>query len=76
MLLARGYMVVAVEPSLAMRGRCSRLHGHHPGYRSTAGSAEHTWLPDSSVDAITVGQALHWFELDRTRRPRCRRCRR
>ncbi len=67
MLLSRGYQVVAVEPSPAMRGRSDRRHGHHPGYRSTAGSAEHTGLPDSSVEAITVGQALHWFELDRAR---------
>ena len=68
MLIAGGYRVVAVEPNAAMRGRCDRRLGHHLSYRSAAATAEDTGLPDSSVDAITVGQALHWFDLDRARR--------
>jgi SAM-dependent methyltransferase len=32
-----------------------------------SGSAEATGLPDHSSDLITVGQALHWFDLERTR---------
>ena len=30
-----------------------------------SGTAEEIPLPDGSVDAILVGQAMHWFELDR-----------
>src|SRR6185437_8812351 len=30
-----------------------------------AGTAEDLPLPDASVDLVTVGQAMHWFNLDR-----------
>jgi SAM-dependent methyltransferase len=33
-----------------------------------AGTAEATGLPDASVDALTAGQAFHWFEPRATRR--------
>ncbi len=31
------------------------------------GTAEHTGLPDTSIDIITAGQAFHWFDQQRTR---------
>jgi ubiquinone/menaquinone biosynthesis C-methylase UbiE len=34
---------------------------HHPGCRAREGTAEQTGL-DSSADAVTVAQALHWFD--------------
>ncbi len=54
--------VVAVEPDAEMRAELMR---ELPGVRALAGTAEEIPLPDASVDAITVGQALHWFDLDR-----------
>ncbi|WP_436761243.1 class I SAM-dependent methyltransferase [Streptosporangium sp. V21-05] len=54
--------VVAVEPDPAMLGELRRLL---PGARAMAGTAEEIPLPDGSADAILVGQALHWFDLDR-----------
>ena len=33
--------------------------------RSLPGRAEDIPLPDASVDAVLVGQAMHWFDLDR-----------
>ncbi|HEV7134285.1 MAG TPA: class I SAM-dependent methyltransferase [Gaiellaceae bacterium] len=57
-LAARGADVVAVEPGEAMRAVLERVV---PGVRSLAGSAEEIPLPDADVDAITVGQAFHWF---------------
>ncbi len=33
-----------------------------PGVAALAGTAEAIPLPDRSVDAVTVGQAFHWFE--------------
>lgn len=54
--------VVAVEPDAAM---LDQLRHRVPGVRAMAGSAEGIPLPDGSVDAILIGQALHWFDLDR-----------
>lgn len=49
-------------PSPEMRAELMR---GLPDVRALAGTAERIPLPDASVDAITVGQALHWFDLDR-----------
>ncbi|WP_239514062.1 class I SAM-dependent methyltransferase [Streptosporangium sp. 'caverna'] len=54
--------VVAVEPDAAM---LDQLRRRVPGVRAMAGTAERIPLPDGSVDAILIGQALHWFDLDR-----------
>ncbi|WP_229797837.1 class I SAM-dependent methyltransferase [Planomonospora parontospora] len=54
--------VVAVEPDPAMLGELRRAL---PEVRSLPGSAEEIPLPDGSVDAVLVGQAMHWFDLDR-----------
>lgn len=71
-LLQQGYRVVAVEPSAAMRSAADEILGHHPGYRSVAGTAESMPLTDASVDLITAAQAFHWFDVERARRE-CRR---
>lgn len=57
-LVALGARVVAVEPGDEMRAVLERVV---PEARSLAGSAEAIPLADASVDAITVGQAFHWF---------------
>jgi ubiquinone/menaquinone biosynthesis C-methylase UbiE len=57
-LVALGASVVAVEPGDAMRTLLERVV---PEAESIAGSAEAIPLADASVDAITVGQAYHWF---------------
>ncbi|MCP2164685.1 class I SAM-dependent methyltransferase [Goodfellowiella coeruleoviolacea] len=57
-----GLDVVAVEPDDDMRAELSRLL---PGVPAHAGTAEDIPLPDASVDAVLVGQAMHWFDLDR-----------
>ncbi len=60
-LLARGLDVVAVEPDAAM---LAVLRERTPGADARTGSAERIPLPDGDVDAVLVGQALHWFDLD------------
>jgi len=65
--LARGFNVVAVEPNQQMREACATLTAQYPHLRSVEGTAEATGLADQSVDLITVGQAMHWFDLKRTR---------
>lgn len=62
-LLARpGRVVIGVEPVDAMRRLCAL---HAP---VVAGTAELLPLRSSSVDAVTVGQAFHWFDPDRALR--------
>jgi SAM-dependent methyltransferase len=61
-LLAFGATVFAVEPNQAMREAGETLMEDQAHFTSVDGTAEHTTLPDESVDLITAGQAFHWFE--------------
>jgi SAM-dependent methyltransferase len=56
-----GAEVIAVEPVDAMR---ERLIETVPGAKAMSGVAEEIPLPDESMDAVTVGQAFHWFDGD------------
>jgi SAM-dependent methyltransferase len=59
MLLTTGANVVAVEPVREMRAELERLTR---GVAVLAGTAERIPLTDAFVDAVTVGQAFHWFD--------------
>ena len=58
LLAPSGVELVAVEPLPEMRAELER---QLPGIAVLAGTAERIPLADSSVDAVTVGQAFHWF---------------
>jgi SAM-dependent methyltransferase len=58
-ITALGFEVVAVEPDDAMR---AELSARMPEVTALAGTAEKIPLPDASMDAVLVGQALHWFD--------------
>jgi len=60
-LVRLGAEVTAVEPDPAMLAEFRRSLG---SVTALSGSAEQIPLPDASVDAILVGQAMHWFDLD------------
>jgi SAM-dependent methyltransferase len=60
--LPAGSDIVAVEPDPRMR---AELRALLPSVRAESGSAEAIPLPDHAVDAILVGQAMHWFDLSR-----------
>jgi ubiquinone/menaquinone biosynthesis C-methylase UbiE len=60
-LVETGADVIAVEPGDAMRAELERVL---PEVRSLRGSGESIPFPDRSVDAITIGQAFHWFRFD------------
>ena len=62
MLLENGNVVYGVEPNAEMRAAGESLLQRYARFRSVAGSAEATTLPDASVDFMFVGQAFHWFE--------------
>lgn len=61
-LLGRGVAVTAVEPDPAMLAQLTELF---PDVPARKGNAEAIPLPDGSVGAVFVAQALHWFDLDR-----------
>jgi SAM-dependent methyltransferase len=67
LFLDNGNEVIGVEPNREMRVAGERLLADYPNFRSLDGSAEHIPLDNQIVDLITVGQALHWFDLDLAR---------
>ncbi len=67
LLLRSGCRVYAVEPNAEMRAVAESELGGQPGFTSLAGQAEQLPLEDGSVDAVTVGQALHWFNVEEAR---------
>jgi ubiquinone/menaquinone biosynthesis C-methylase UbiE len=60
-LVPTGADVIAVEPGKAMIGELRRAV---PIVTAIRGGAEQIPLADDSVDAVTVGQAFHWFRFD------------
>jgi SAM-dependent methyltransferase len=66
LFLRNGNLVFAVEPNLEMRAGADRLLGKFPGFRSVAGTAEATTLPNASIDCVVAAQAFHWFDPART----------
>jgi SAM-dependent methyltransferase len=61
MLVPSKANVIAVEPVREMRAELER---RVPGVVVLAGTAERMPLTDRYVDAVTVGQAFHWFKQD------------
>ena len=57
-LLAAGLSVLAVEPVAEMRSALPAAARPMPG------TAEAIPVDDAAVDAVTVGQAFHWFDGD------------
>jgi SAM-dependent methyltransferase len=61
MLLETGAAVYGVEPNPEMRREAESECADFPNFRSAAGTAENTGLPDTALDLITAAQAFHWF---------------
>jgi ubiquinone/menaquinone biosynthesis C-methylase UbiE len=68
LFLASGHHVVGVEPNREMREAGERLLAAYPTFRNLGGTAERIPLAAQSVDLVTVGQALHWFDVDQAKR--------
>lgn len=66
--LANGNRVVAVEPNAEMRATCAALRKDESLLTVQDGTAEATGLPDAAFDMVSVGRAMHWFDLDRSMR--------
>ena len=65
--LTNGNIVTAIEPNAEMRAACAELQREYSNLRVLEGTAENTGLPDACADFVTVAQALHWFDRERTR---------
>ncbi len=61
LLMRSGANILAVEPVREMRAELER---RVPGVATLGGTAEQIPLNDGYVDAVTVGQAFHWFKGD------------
>jgi SAM-dependent methyltransferase len=61
LLVPSGANIIAIEPVREMR---QELEQRVPGVVALAGTAERMPLTDRFVDAVTVGQAFHWFRPD------------
>jgi ubiquinone/menaquinone biosynthesis C-methylase UbiE len=68
LFLNHGNAVVGVEPNADMRAAGDIYLGDFARFNTVDGLAEHTGLPDGSVDLVVVGQAFHWFNPEDTAR--------
>lgn len=68
LLARRGANVIGVEPNAEMRAAAIGAYGADGHFASRDGTAESTGLADSSVDFISVAQAFHWFDREKTKR--------
>lgn len=60
-------LVFGVEPNDDMRQTAEKGLSKFYNFISVKGTAEKTNLADGSVDIITVAQAYHWFESEKTK---------
>jgi SAM-dependent methyltransferase len=67
LFLRHGHPVFAVEPNRGMRAAAEQILAGFAGFRSIAGTAEATTLPETSVDCVVAAQAFHWFNPGKTR---------
>lgn len=68
LFLENGNTVYGVEPNGDMRGFAEKnLKRYLPRFISVIGTAEATGLRSRSVDLVTAGQALHWFDAEKAR---------
>lgn len=66
--------IYAVEPNDDMRSIAESKFKLFSGYRSICGTAEETTLSNKSIDVILCGQAIHWFDVNLTKKEFLRIC--
>lgn len=67
LFLEPGHQVTGVEPNCEMREFAEHLLAEYKAFRSLDGTAESIPIEANSVDLVAVGQALHWFDVDKAR---------
>ena len=66
--IENGNTVYAIEPNDDMRHAAERVFKNQPRLVSIKASAEHTTLPDQSVNLIFAGTSFHWFDIPETQK--------
>ena len=64
--LANNNHTIAIEPNSEMREMCERLHKGNTLLEVKERTAEQTGLAPTSVDMVSAGRAMHWFNLERS----------
>jgi hypothetical protein len=59
--------VAGVELNREMREATERQLASYPAFHSFDGTAEQILFADHSIDLITVGQAIYWFDIEQAR---------
>lgn len=62
LFLANGNHTLAIEPNADMREICQLLHQDDPRLEIVDATAEATGLESSSIDLVSAGRAMHWFD--------------
>ena len=68
LFLTNGNRVIGVEPNDDMRLFAQNKLGKSQKFLNVKGTAENTGLESASIDLVTVGQALHWFDCEASSR--------
>jgi ubiquinone/menaquinone biosynthesis C-methylase UbiE len=67
-ILQKCKKVYAVEPNTEMRTAAEKRLSINKSFQSINGTSENTTLDNESIDAITVAQAFHWFNIEDTKK--------
>ncbi len=70
--LKKGYKVYCVEPNKDMYRKCASNLGEYENFYGLLSTAENTGLEDQSINLIVIGQAFHWFNLEKFKKE-CKR---
>jgi len=65
--LDNGNKVFAVEPNKEMRNAAEKFFKQNKNFISIPSTAENTELKTQNIDFIIVGQAFHWFDINKTK---------
>lgn len=67
LLIDKVKSLYCVEPNDEMRNCANKSLSNYDNFFSINGKGENTTLEDNSLDAITVAQAFHWFDIKKTK---------
>ena len=68
LFLQNGNRVFGIEPNKEMREAAEKIFSEQEFFKSINGTAENTTLQPHSVDLIIVGQAFHWFDIQKCKK--------